>query len=148
MKGKLVSINVLLVEDNDDDIIIIEKAFSAVKFVRRFYVVHNGEEALDFIYHRGKYKEIQPSIPELIFLDISMPGMNGFEVLEELKTDSKTKKIPVIMLTSSKRKEDVEKSYGIGAYSYITKPSNLNDLTEFARHFEIIWRLILKKYTT
>lgn len=148
MGKELTPVDILLIEDNEDDIIIIEKAFSALKFVRRFYIVHNGEEALDFIYHRGKYKEIQPPTPELIFLDISMPGMNGFEVLEELKTDSKTKKIPVIMLTSSKRKEDVEKSYGIGAYSYITKPSNLNDLTEFARHFEIIWRLILKKYTT
>ena len=69
MKGKLASVNVLLVEDNEDDIIIIEKAFSTVKFVRRFYVVRNGEKALNFIYHRGKYKKIQPPIPELIFLE-------------------------------------------------------------------------------
>lgn len=144
-KGEVKPINILLVEDNEDDIVIIRRAFfKKGKLTNGLYIVRNGEEALDFINHRGKYAEEKPPTPGLILLDISMPRMNGFEVLKKLKADPEHKKIPVIMLTTSDREEDIIKSYESGACSYITKPANFNDFVKAIERFEIYWTLVSK----
>ncbi|MBI5573827.1 MAG: response regulator, partial [Elusimicrobia bacterium] len=100
--------------------------------------------ALDFIYHMGRYKESKLSMPGLILLDISMPVMNGFEVLKVLKSDARTTRIPIIMLTTSSREEDIVKSYEYGACSYITKPADFNGFVKVMEHFEIYWTLVSK----
>ena len=139
---KLKHITILLVEDNEDDIVIIKRVFKNVNITNEIRIARSGREALDFIYHRDKYSEEESQPPGMILLDISMPGMNGFEVLEELKADPKTKKIPVVMLTSSGREEDIVKSYEYGACSYITKPLGFDEFVNVIERFEIYWSLV------
>ncbi|MEW6104716.1 MAG: response regulator [bacterium] len=138
-------INILLVEDNDDDIVIIKKVFKRLKLTNPLYIVHNGEEALDFLFHKGAYSSLETSPkPGLIFLDINMPIMDGFTTLERLKQNPQTKCIPVIMLTVSDREEDIVKSYANGAVSYVTKPMDFEQFVKVIEQFDIYWTLVSK----
>ncbi|MGD9849714.1 MAG: response regulator [Nitrospirales bacterium] len=133
-------INILLVEDNDDDIVLIKDAFAEAKFLALLNGVSDGEEALAYLRCEPPYQDaIQPG---LILLDINMPKMNGFEVLEVLKTDPRLKSIPVVMLTTSKREEDVVRSYAKGAVSYISKPVDFTHFVKIVREFELYWTLV------
>ncbi|MCD4785129.1 MAG: response regulator [Candidatus Eremiobacteraeota bacterium] len=138
------SINILLVEDNEDDIFIIRKIFEKANVTNMLNVVRRGEEALDYINHRGKYAEEKPPTPGLVLLDIMMPGLNGFDVLKELKASPKHKKIPVVMLTTSNREEDIVKSFENGACSYITKPISFDRFFEVIKQFKIYWTMVSK----
>lgn len=140
----LKAIDILLVEDSEDDILIIQRAFKKVKMTNEIYIVHDGQEALDFIFHEGKYAEVKPPTPGLILLDINMPKMNGFQVLEKLKSHPAYKIIPIIMLTVSDREEDIIRSYQNGAVSYITKPMSFEDFVKVIEQFEIYWSLVSK----
>lgn len=137
-------VTILLVEDNEDDIVIIKRVFKKVKITNAIKIVRGGREALDYIYHRGAHADVKYDLPDIILLDISMPGMNGFEVLYELKADPIIKRIPIVMLTSSSREEDIVKSYENGACSYITKPMNFDDFVKAIERFEIYWSLVSK----
>lgn len=138
------SINMLLVEDSEDDIFIIRKVFEKANITNKLYVVRRGEEALDFVNHQGKYAEEKPPAPGLILLDIMMPGLNGFDVLKKLKANPKHKKIPVVMLTTSDREEDIVRSFENGACSYITKPIGFNKFFEVIKQFKIYWTMVSK----
>lgn len=142
MKKEVKVITILLIDDNEDDILITQRAFKKIKLMNELYVVKSGEEAFDFLYHKGKYEKEKPHTPGLILLDIAMPGMDGFEVLKKLKADPKYKKTPVIMLTTSSREEDIVRSYEDGACSFITKPPTFEDFVMVIEHFEIYWALI------
>ncbi len=137
--------NILLVEDNNADVKIALRAFSNSKLKNEMYVVNDGEEALAFIYHQGKYadKEKFP-VPDLILLDIKLPKLNGFQLLERLKQDLQYNFIPVIMLTSSKNEEDIARSYRGGAASYIPKPINYDEFVKVIDGFNYYWRVINK----
>lgn len=138
MKGE--SVEILLVEDNEDDIVIIQEAFAEAKLVNVINTVRDGEDALAYLRREGGYTRSRR--PGLILLDINMPKKNGFEVLEALKSDSTLCSIPVIMLTTSDRDEDIIRSYGNGACSYIRKPVDLHEFTEVVKHFELYWTLV------
>ncbi len=142
---KDVPMNILLVEDNEDDILITERAFKQTKLKDKLYVVRDGEEALDFVYHRGRYndKKKYPT-PDLILLDIKMPKVDGFQVLDVLKKDIEYMMIPVIMLTSSKNQEDIVKSYRKHAASYIPKPINYEEFVNVIKVFSFYWRNVNK----
>lgn len=144
MNEETKTVDILLIDDNEDDILIVERALKGVKLMNGLYIVRSGEEALDFIYHQGKYAQSKPSKPGLILLDINMPGINGFKVLEKLKADPEYKKIPVVMLTTSGREEDIVKSYENGACSFITKPVNFEDFVKVIERFGIYWTLVSK----
>jgi len=135
-------IKILLAEDNEDDIIMIEDAFEHSKIINSFEVVKNGEEALAFLRKEGPYAHKER--PGLIMLDINMPKKNGFEVLEALKKDPQFDYIPVIMLTTSEREEDIVKSYKEGACSYITKPVSFNNFAKVIEQIALYWGLIAK----
>lgn len=133
-------INILLVEDNEDDIVLIKDAFAEAKFLALLHGVSDGEEALAYLRREPPYQHtVQPG---LILLDINMPKMNGFELLENLKKDSCLKSIPVVMLTTSKREEDVVRSYAGGAVSYISKPIDFSHFVKIVREFELYWTLV------
>ena len=136
------AVDVLLVEDSEDDILITKKALKDVKLLKRLRVVRDGQEALDFLYHQGKYAEERPPTPGLILLDINMPGLDGFHVLERLKADERRRAIPVIILTTSSREEDVVQSYRSGACSYITKPVGFAAFLAAARRFDAYWTAV------
>ena len=133
-------INILLVEDNEDDIVLIKDAFAEAKFLAILNGVSDGEKALTYLRREPPYQHAGQ--PGLILLDINMPKMNGFELLEILKKDPCLKSIPVVMLTTSKREEDVVRSYAGGAVSYIPKPIDFSHFVKIVREFELYWTLV------
>lgn len=137
-------IDILLVDDSEDDVVIAQRAFKKGRILNNLYIARSGQEALDFIYHEGKYKDETIPTPGLILLDINMPNMNGFQVLEKLKADPKYRIIPVIMLTISDRDEDIVRSYTNGAVSYITKPIGFEAFVKIIEQFEIYWAMVSK----
>ena len=102
----------------------------------------DGEEALEFLYKIGKYKDAPT--PSLMLLDINMPKMNGFEVLEKLKTDVRHKKMPIIMLTTSEREKDIETAYNLGCNSYICKPVNFENFIDAVIKIQQYWLILCK----
>ena len=138
-------IDILFAEDNEADIKITLRAFNAAKVKNNIYTVRDGQEALDFVYHQGKYSDPEKyPRPDLILLDIQMPKLDGFQVLEKLKADDRYNFIPVVMLTSSKKDEDVVKSYRSGAVSFIQKPVNYEEFKKVVDGFNFYWHIINK----
>jgi len=138
-------IDILLVEDTEADIKITLRAFKKARLRNNIYVCHNGQEALDFLYHQGDYKDAaQYPRPDLVLLDINMPKLNGYEVLQKLKADPAYCMIPVIMLTSSKSEEDIVKSYQKGATSYIQKPVEYEAFVRIVEGFNFYWNIVNK----
>ena len=116
-------IPILLVEDDDDDIRLTQRAFTKGRITNKMYVVRDGEEAMDFLEHKGKYSDpSEAPRPGIILLDLNMPKMGGREVLERIKTSEQLRTIPVIILTTSESDKDVLESYRNGANTFITKP--------------------------
>jgi CheY-like chemotaxis protein len=130
-------IEILLVEDNEDDIVIIQEVFADMRLATIINVVRDGEEALAYLRRNGKYKVAR--MPDIVLLDINMPKKNGFEVLEEMKKDPRLQPLPVIMLTTSHREEDVVRSYAKGACSYIHKLVDLDQFKQLIKQFEHYW---------
>jgi CheY-like chemotaxis protein len=131
------AIEILLVDDNDDDIVLLQESLKESKFLNLLHVVRDGTEALEWL---RAHRDSGP--PGLILLDINMPRMNGFEVLSALKSDPALRGIPVVMLTTSTREEDVAQSYAGGACSFVSKPVNFEKLKEVIKHFELYWTLV------
>ncbi|MCZ6680831.1 MAG: response regulator [Candidatus Poribacteria bacterium] len=136
------TVEFLLVEDNDDDILLIQESFAELKLANALHVTRDGEEAMAYLRQEGKYKDSQ--LPGLILLDINMPKKNGFEVLREMKSDARLRHIPVVMLTTSDLDEDVIKSYAEGACSHITKPAGFDEFCEVVKQFVCYWTLIAR----
>ena len=135
-------VNILLVEDNPDDVKITERALKKGKVLNNLYVARDGQEALDFIYNKGEYTDPQKAPkPGLILLDINLPKVNGIDVLKKVKSDEKLRRIPVIMLTVSKRDEDIIRSYDLGVNSYIIKPVEFDKFVETIKNIELYWLL-------
>jgi len=130
-------VEILLVEDNEDDIVIIQEVFADMKLATIVNTVRDGEEALTYLRRKGKYKVAR--MPDIVLLDINMPKKNGFEVLEEMKKDPRLQSLPVIMLTTSHREEDVVRSYEKGACSYIHKLVILDQFKQLIKQFEHYW---------
>ena len=133
---------ILLVEDNEDDILLEQEALADAKLVNLMCVVRDGEEAMAYLRRQGKYQNAK--LPGLILLDINMPKKNGFEVLNEIKSDVALMHIPVVMLTTSDREADIVKSYAKGACSYITKPMDFDKFREVVKQFALYWVLVAK----
>lgn len=130
-------LQVLLVEDNEGDVRLIKEAFSESKIEKNFSVAKDGEDALNYLYARGKYSE--RTKPDIILLDINLPKKNGFEVLETIKNDPDLKKIPVIMLSSSSSEDHILKSYDLSANCYVTKPVDFDEYTLAVKTIEDFW---------
>ncbi|KYG82249.1 response regulator [Roseivirga echinicomitans] len=128
------SLNILLVEDNESDIMLIRLALEDVEIVRSLTAVNNGHEALQYLTKEDTI------LPDLILLDINMPVMDGLEALEKIKANDSIKQIPVIMLTTSSRKEDIIKSYKAHSNSYIIKPNDITGLDKVAEVIRDYWQ--------
>ncbi len=136
-------IRVLLAEDNLDDVMITKKAFKEAGIINRLFVVRDGEEALDFLHQRGSYQNTSENPrPGLILLDINMPKVNGLEVLKQIKNDSLLRTIPVVMLTSSKRDEDVVRGYDSGCNSFLQKPVEFEKFVDMVKQMGLYWGLL------
>lgn len=130
-------VNILLVEDNSGDVILTKEAFSEINFSDNIYVVTDGEDALDFLYQRGKFE--QAPTPDLILLDLNLPRRDGREVLQEIKKHPKFHRIPVIILTTSKSDKDVKYCFANHANSYITKPIDYAEFVNIIKGIDEFW---------
>ncbi len=136
-------IDILLVEDNPDHVILTKKVLEDYRVANKVYIVTDGAEALDFIYHRGKYGNGSDAPrPGLILLDVKLPKVDGFEVLVQLKNDPEHSSIPIVMLTTSARDEEVARGYAEGANSYVTKPVKFDEFAEKVKNIGMYWGLI------
>jgi CheY-like chemotaxis protein len=139
------SCSILFVEDNEADIKITLRAFGKARLKNNIFVVRNGQQALDFMYHRGDYPDaVKFPRPDIIVLDINMPVMSGYEVMEALKKDTEFRLIPIIMLTSSKSEEDIVRSYDNGAASFIQKPVEYEKFVKVVEGFNLYWQVLNK----
>ena len=134
---------ILLVEDNQDDVALTLRAFGKHKIKNNVIVVEDGEEALDYLFCKGKYKERNPDdFPSVVLLDLKLPKINGFEVLKAIRENESTKYLPVTILTSSKEEQDILNGYSLGANSYIRKPVDFEKFVEAVITFGLYWLLI------
>jgi len=138
-------LEILLVEDNPTDAELTMRALKRKNLANRLVWAKDGEEALDFIYARGQFADRNPEdLPRLILLDLRMPKVDGLEVLKEIKVHEKTRKIPVVVLTSSQEDRDVVESYKLGVNSYVSKPVEFDDFLEAVSTLGLYWMLINK----
>ena len=122
---------ILLIEDDEDDVSLTQRAFIKGKILNKLYVVRDGEEAMEFLEHRGRYSNPDEAPkPGIILLDLNMPKMDGREVLHKIKSNEKLRVIPVIVLTTSERDGDILESYENGANTFITKPVEFGKFVE------------------
>jgi two-component system response regulator len=136
-------IEILLVEDSPEDLELTQRALRNANLGNHIQVARDGAEAMDFIFCEGVYtgRKIEDT-PKLILLDLKLPKVDGLEVLERIKSDPRTRHIPVVILTSSKEQTDVIKSYKLGVNSYIVKPVNFESFTAAVQELGMYWLLL------
>jgi two-component system response regulator len=132
-------VGILLVEDNPLDAELMVRGLKDQKLANAITWVKDGEEALDYVFRRGAYAGRSDGGPRLILLDLKMPRVGGIEVTRALKGDERTKRIPIVIMTSSKEEQDIADSYNLGVNSYIVKPLDFESLAEVARHTGYYW---------
>lgn len=135
-------IEILLVEDNPGDVRLTREAFKEGKVLNNLSVVEDGAEAMAFLRQQGKYADAPR--PDLILLDLNLPKKDGREVLPEIKGDTNLKRIPVVVLTTSKAEQDILKTYNLHANCYVTKPVDLEQFTSVVRFVQHFWLSIVK----
>lgn len=136
-------VEILLVEDNLDDVELTLRAFKRARFSNVVHVVHDGAEALDYVFSQGDYVQHRRNgHTRVILMDLSLPKMNGLEVLRRIKGDKSTRNIPVVILTGSLRSEDVDECRRLGADSYIIKPLDFHRLSQVTPSLNLDWSLV------
>ncbi|AVH69564.1 response regulator [Nostoc sp. 'Lobaria pulmonaria (5183) cyanobiont'] len=131
---------ILLVEDNPDDEALTLRALKKNNILNEVVVARDGVEALDYLFGKGVYAARDMSVmPNLILLDLKLPKMDGLEVLRHLRTDDRTKILPVVILTSSKEEQDLINGYSSGANSYVRKPVDFSQFSEAVRQLGLYW---------
>jgi two-component system response regulator len=136
------AVEILLVEDSDADAELITRALRKGSLVNRFVRVHDGVEALEFIFREGQYANRGSGQPRLVLLDLKMPRLGGIDVLKRLKSDERTRQIPVVVLTSSAEEQDVRESYKLGVNSYLVKPVAFADFTSVITQTGLYWAVM------
>lgn len=136
-------IDILLVEDNPSDAELTIKALRRNKIINALLHLQDGEDALDYIFATGKYSDRNiDDIPKIILLDLKMPKIDGLEVLKKIKSDQRTKIIPVVLLTSSNEDKDIIDSYKLGVNSYIVKPVEFENFVKAVTDVGLYWLLV------
>jgi CheY-like chemotaxis protein len=133
--------SILLAEDNPNDVELTLAAFSEHNLANEVFVVSDGEEALDYLYQRGRFKERPDGNPAVILLDLKMPKVDGLEVLRTIKQDEKLKNIPVVMLTSSREEPDLVRSYQLGVNAYVVKPVGFQSFMNAVKQIGVFWAI-------
>ena len=140
--AKELLVEILLVEDNPADVSMMRKTLRESKIANNLQVVNDGEKALDYLFQRGEFAASMR--PDLVLLDLGLPKKGGLEVLAEVKGDPGLRRIPVVILTTSKAEEDIIMSYDLHANSYIQKPVHLSEFVKMVNSIEEFWFGIVK----
>ncbi len=133
---------ILLVEDNANDVELTLAALNEYHLVNDVDVVRDGEEALDYLYKRGKYEGRITEAPAVVLLDLKLPKVDGLEVLEKIKADEDLKTVPVVMLTSSREEQDLVRSYQLGVNAYVVKPVEFGEFMNALKELGLFWAVI------
>ena len=133
------SVRILVADDDEDDRLLIEDAFRESELRNPVDFVNDGVELIDYLRHQGKYAASKHPLPGIILLDLNMPRKDGRMALQEIKADPVLRRIPIIILTTSKSEEDVLRTYDLGVNSFITKPVTFERLVEVTRTLASFW---------
>ena len=135
--------SILLVEDNPSDIALTERALHRNNISNRLVVTQDGQEGLDYLFGEGQYagRDVADT-PVLILLDLKLPKLDGLDVLRRIRADARTRRVPVVILTSSREEQDVAAGYDLGVNSYIRKPVDFQQFTETVRQLGLYWLVI------
>ncbi|HEX8949806.1 MAG TPA: response regulator [Dissulfurispiraceae bacterium] len=137
-----VPIEILLVEDNPGDVRLMEEALKDAKIYTHLHVARDGEEAMQFLRREGEYAGVHR--PDLIMLDLNLPKKDGREVLAEIKDDPVLRRIPVVVITTSRAEEDIVRSYNLHANCYVTKPVDFEQFMKVVQSIEEFWLTVVK----
>lgn len=133
-------ITILYADDDPEDRMLVEDALEESRLANELHFVEDGEDLMDYLYRRGKYSTLTNSpYPGLILLDLNMPKKDGREALEEIKKDPNLRRIPVVVLTTSKAEEDIYRTYDLGVSGFIVKPVNFESLTDMIKTLGKYW---------
>ncbi|MBN1547809.1 MAG: response regulator [Syntrophaceae bacterium] len=132
---------ILLVEDDPNDEELTITSMEKYHVCNDIIVAHDGEEALDYLFRRGKYQGVSGGNPCLVLLDLNLPKVQGLEVLRQIREDEKLKMIPVVVLTSSREDKDLAESYRIGINAYVVKPVDFHEFVEAVKNLATFWCL-------
>jgi CheY-like chemotaxis protein len=133
-------LNIMIAENDEDDRALVRFAFAECKLSNIIHFVEDGEQLLDYLYHRGAYQDtVHLARPDLILLDLEMPRMNGHEALREIKSDPQLRSIPVVIFTTSKSANDINSTYNMGANSFIIKPVTYDGLIQVMNVLAEYW---------
>lgn len=135
-------VEILLIEDNPADIRLTIEGFKEARIANKMTAISSGQDALDYLHRRDKYADAVR--PDLVLLDLNLPGISGYEILEELKSDETLKTIPVVVLTSSEAESDILKSYQLHANCYVVKPVTFDGLKDVIESIDNFWFTITR----
>lgn len=131
---------ILLVEDNPDDVVLTRRAFERASVSNELFVARTGEEALDFLFATGAHAGRGPELmPDVVLLDLKLPKIQGLEVLRRLRADARTRRLPVVILTSSTEESDLISTYDLGANSFVRKPVDFEEFLGAAQQLGLYW---------
>jgi len=134
---------ILLVEDNPDDVELTLRAFQRNNIGNEVIVASDGEEALDYLFATGKFKDRDPEVqPTVVLLDLKLPKVMGLDVLKRIRADERTRRLPVVVLTSSNEDRDIVTSYDLGANSFVRKPVDFAQFMDAARSLGLYWLVL------
>jgi DNA-binding response OmpR family regulator len=133
---------ILLVEDDPKDVELTLTALDEYNLANEVVVASDGEQALDYLYYRGKFMRRAPENPAVLLLDLKLPKVDGLEILKQIKADEKLKRIPVVVLTSSREERDMVTSYELGVNAYVVKPVDFHEFVNAIKELGIFWAVI------
>ena len=134
---------ILLVEDNPNDIELTLRAFEKSKVTKEIVVARDGEQAIQYLFSTGPHAGRDPKdMPEVVLLDMKLPKIDGLGVLRRMRADERTRRLPVVILTSSKEEKDVMSSYDLGANSFVRKPVDFGEFVDAAKHLGVYWLIM------
>ena len=133
---------ILLVEDDPKDVELTLTALDEYNLANEVVVASDGEQALDYLYSRGKFMRRSPENPAVLLLDLKLPKVDGLEILQQIKSDDKLKMIPVVVLTSSREEKDMVASYKMGVNAYVVKPVDFHEFVNAIKELGVFWAVI------
>ena len=139
MHRKPTSTTILIADDDSDDRLFMERALRQSGYTQIIQFVEDGEELMEYLNREGRYSEQNAPWPDLLILDLNMPRKNGFQALSEIKDNTRFRRLPVVVMTTSSADEDILKTYNLGVNSFVTKPFNFNRLVEMVTALKTYW---------